>query len=132
MSSSPQCEPESPTRSVRRDVDPAATVAPVTSTAAIRSTLHDLLSSGRAVSTAELRIRIHDSGFGNTPHESVYQQLVLLAGRGLVRKLGPRNGRRHTFWAASHPSPDATPTGMTVRALGHVISPSAEGVDSVR
>lgn len=131
--SSPQCEPEAPTRPVWRDFDdPAATVAPVSSTAEIRATLQHLLSSGRAVSTAELRIRVQDSGFENTTHEAVYQQLVLLAGRGLVRKLGHRNGLRHTFWAASDPSPGSTPTGMTVRALGHVISPGMEGVDSVR
>lgn len=69
--------------------------------AEIRSALHEFLAPGRAVSTAELRIRLHENGFCGVSHESVYKQLVLLEQRGLISKLGRRNGRRHTFWAAT-------------------------------
>lgn len=78
----------------------ADTPSPAPRAAEVREALHHLLSSGRAVSTSELRIRLQDSGLPHVTHEAVYKQLVLLAGRGLLRKLGRCNGRRHVFWAA--------------------------------
>lgn len=74
--------------------------SPAPRAAEIREALHHLLSSGRAVSTSELRIRLQESGLPHITHEAVYKQLVLLAGRGQLRKLGRCNGRRHAFWVA--------------------------------
>ncbi|MFV8169688.1 helix-turn-helix domain-containing protein [Mycobacterium sp. DBP42] len=65
----------------------------------LRAALLEQLAPGRAITTSELLIRVRDSGFGEVTNEAVYRQLVLLAGRGLVRRIRPRGGGRHVFWA---------------------------------
>lgn len=65
----------------------------------LRAALLEQLASGRAITTSELRIRLCDSGIGEVTNEAVYRQLVLLARRGVVRRVRPRAGGRHVFWA---------------------------------
>lgn len=65
----------------------------------LRAALLEHLASGRAITTSELRVRVCDSGIGEVAAEAVYRQLVLLAGRGVVRRIRPRTGGRHVFWA---------------------------------
>lgn len=62
----------------------------------LRGALLDLLSNGRAITTAELRSRLCDDGF-DVPLEQVYRQLAAMARRGLVRRI--RHRGRHVYWA---------------------------------
>lgn len=72
---------------------------------ALRAALQELLASGRAITTSELRIRLRDNGIGDVPNEAVYRQLLVLASRGVVRRVRPRAGGRHVYWSlrGSHP-----------------------------
>ena len=68
----------------------------------LRGALLDLLSNGRAITTAELRSRLCDRGF-EVPIERVYRQLAALARRGRVRRI--RHGGRHVYWVRQQSVP---------------------------
>lgn len=65
----------------------------------MRRMLLALLSSGSAITTTELRIRLDGSGFYGTPHETVYRHLRLLASRGQIRRVVGVEGGRDVRWA---------------------------------
>ncbi|MEY8019067.1 helix-turn-helix domain-containing protein [Mycobacterium servetii] len=69
-------------------------------TEAIRVVLGELLSSGRFITTSELRIRLGDHGFPGLAHETVYRQLRVLAGRGLIRRVGGAGHGRDVRWTS--------------------------------
>lgn len=69
-------------------------------TEGIRVVLGELLSSGRPITTSELRIRLSERGFAGVAHETVYRQLRVLAGRGLVRRVGRAGHGRDVRWVS--------------------------------
>jgi len=66
----------------------------------IRVVLGELLASGRSITTSELRIRLGDHGFAGVARETVYRQLRLLAGRGLIRRVGRVGHGRDVRWTS--------------------------------
>ncbi|GAB1816712.1 hypothetical protein [Mycobacterium sp. MUNTM1] len=75
----------------------------------MRRVLLALLSSGCAITTTELRIQLEGNGFQGTPHETVYRQLRLLAGRGQIRRVVWVGNGRDVRWAHNlHDEADMT------------------------
>lgn len=71
----------------------------------IRLVLADLLATGRLVTTSELRTRLEEHGFCDIARETVYRQLRLLAGRGLIRRVGPIGRGRDVRWTTRDTNP---------------------------
>lgn len=67
---------------------------------ALRDALLDLLSSGRAITTAELRTKITDTPeFAETTSEAIYRHLDALARRGEIQRVRAHGSdRRHVYW----------------------------------
>lgn len=79
------------------------TELPCTSTESARPRLREFLlrlldeQQGRAVTTAELRHRARDAGYGARDVESAYRYLVVLEHHGQVQRVDARG--RHVYWA---------------------------------
>lgn len=67
----------------------------------LRTALLQLLASGRAITTTELRTRLTDDGFPGLTQEAVYRHLDTLARAGLTRRIS-HPGRRRIFWVGHH------------------------------
>lgn len=79
---------------------------------ALRDALLELLSSGRAVTTAELRTKITEADeFAETTSEAIYRHLDALARRGEIQRVRARNSdRRHVHWTRRVTAASALPT----------------------
>lgn len=74
----------------------------------LRSALQQLLATGRAITTTELRTRLAEHGFPGLTQETVYRQLDTLARAGLAQRI-THPGRRRVFWIRDHSSVSAQP-----------------------
>ena len=63
----------------------------------LRRALLRLLTNGRAITTTELRTRVHQDGFTGITQETVYRHLAALAHGGHVGRI-TNPGRRHVCW----------------------------------
>lgn len=64
----------------------------------LRAALLEILSTGRAMTVAEIRPRLDDYGFGHLPAEPLYRNLASLKRSGEVRRID-HAAQPRAYWA---------------------------------
>lgn len=72
--------------------------APVSVSASLSAALLEILSTGRAMTVAEIRPRLAHYGFGHLPVEPLYRNLASLRRRGEVRRID-HAAQPRAYWA---------------------------------